>query len=766
MNLFELFGTIAVDNSKGNSAIDETNSKAKTLASTFGSAFSKCGSFVVSAGKTIATGLAASATAMTGLTVKALQLTGELEQNMGGSEAVFKQYAGKMQAYAAEAFTNMGLSQSRYLATANKMGALFQGVGFSIEEAANISSSAMQRAADVASIMGIDIEWAMESIAGAAKANFTMMDNLGVAINETTLANYALEKGITKSVAKMSTQEKVALAMELFMERTAYATGNYAKENQTLAGALTTAKAALDNFLTGSGDVEALADSFVNASQVIIRNLNSLLPSLVNGANRLVNGLLPYIPALVQSLLPGVIEGAVGLLTGLASVLPSVAQVFVEQVPLIVQQLSTALQETAPLLLETFENLIEQIDFKAVGEAIGGAFVDLVNRIPELLRNVGNAISYAWSNIVWPTIQGLFNAVFGVELPDWNVIASDIANGWSLTVWPAIQQFFYQKFEVGIPSWEETKAAIEEWWTNSSSTTLENIKSFATDVFTAFNAVKDWVMGDGAGLVIALGVIAGGFELVKIAIAAMQHPLLLVIGLGLLVIANWESVKTAVNNAFNAVVTWLETNLGAPLETFRTNVIQPLLNRWEEVKGGIAAAAKEVGDFLGIDLIAGWDKVTNAISEAWEGVQGAIMAAVDALQTFLGLQGSEGIGGGNTEPWYVKSHPEKYTKSTGGATPRAAGAVFSAPTIFDTRLGRQLVGEAGPEAVAPISVLQGYVSDAVARQNAGLVNALERVVESIENMNENMGSNMRAALDGVSVDVNKREFGRLVRTVT
>lgn len=43
----------------------------------------------------------------------------------------------------------------------------------------------------------------------------------------------------------------------------------------------------------------------------------------------------------------------------------------------------------------------------------------------------------------------------------------------------------------------------------------------------------------------------------------------------------------------------------------------------------------------------------------------------------------------------------------------AEGAIFSKPTIFNTRLGLQGVGEAGAEAVAPIDKLQQYVSDAV-----------------------------------------------------
>ena len=54
----------------------------------------------------------------------------------------------------------------------------------------------MQRAADMASVMGIDMQVALDSVAGAAKGNFTMMDNLGVAMNATNIEAYALAKGL------------------------------------------------------------------------------------------------------------------------------------------------------------------------------------------------------------------------------------------------------------------------------------------------------------------------------------------------------------------------------------------------------------------------------------------------------------------------------------------------------------------------------------------------------------------------------------------
>lgn len=96
----------------------------------------------------------------------------------------------------------------------------------------------------------------------------------------------------------------------------------------------------------------------------------------------------------------------------------------------------------------------------------------------------------------------------------------------------------------------------------------------------------------------------------------------------------------------------------------------------------------------------------------------------------------------------------------------AKGGVLEEPTIFGMN-GNRLMGggEAGAEAVAPIDVLQGYVAEAVASQNAGLVAVLERILEAILAMDANMGGNLREALDGTSFSINHREFGRLVKAV-
>lgn len=220
---------------------------------------------------------------------KVVTAAGELEQNIGGSSAVFGNFAQSLQQSASQAYRTMGLSQSEYLATANKMGALFQGSGFSIAQSVDMTTSAMQRAADVASIMGVDVGSAMEAVSGAAKGNFTMMDNLGVAINDTTLQIYAQEKGLGKLE---TTQQKVNAAMQMFLEKSDYAAGNYAKENETFAGSLQTFRAELQNAAAEVGtELLPVATQGIQILSTVLKEAAPVITDIVRGFGTLAQGM-------------------------------------------------------------------------------------------------------------------------------------------------------------------------------------------------------------------------------------------------------------------------------------------------------------------------------------------------------------------------------------------------------------------------------------------------------------------------------------------
>lgn len=290
MKLFELFATLSLDTRDFDKGVKGAAKQGESLGATLKN---KVGAGTIAMGNLIAGAVQMVGNAAVQMGKKAWNSVAELEQNLGGSEAVWGEWADEIQATASHAFSSMGLSMSDYLAEANKMGSLLKGSGYTTAEAYQLTTDVMQRASDVASIMGIDVASAMQAIEGAAKGNFTMMDNLGVAINDTTLANYALEKGITKSTRSMTTQEKTALAFQLFMEKTADYAGNYAHENDTLAGSFQTLSASFDNFLAGQGTVDEFVDAVENAARVGFKTLGEMVPRLLESSKQAIAKLLP-----------------------------------------------------------------------------------------------------------------------------------------------------------------------------------------------------------------------------------------------------------------------------------------------------------------------------------------------------------------------------------------------------------------------------------------------------------------------------------------
>lgn len=86
MDLFKLLGTIAIDNSKANEALDDTTKKAQGAGEETESAFSKIGA---AAGK-IATGIGIAATAIGGAWIAAVESTREYRTQMGMLDAAFQ----------------------------------------------------------------------------------------------------------------------------------------------------------------------------------------------------------------------------------------------------------------------------------------------------------------------------------------------------------------------------------------------------------------------------------------------------------------------------------------------------------------------------------------------------------------------------------------------------------------------------------------------------------------------------------------------------
>jgi phage-related protein len=380
----------------------------------FQGALGKLGGFAKAGGLAIAAGLAAGAAGMAALTGKALQAGAELEQQLGGAEAVFGEYANQIKAAADDAYTNAGLSQNEFLQGANKMGSLFQGAGFDVQSSMKMSADSMQRASDVASIMGIDTTAALEAVTGMAKGNFTMMDNLGVAMNDTAIGAYALSKGINKSTSEMSIQEKVGLAQQMFMEKTAKYAGNYAKENDTLAGSINTTKKAFEDFMA-TGNVNGFVNSLVKTIEIAVPTIVALLPKLVEGISSILQAVVPALSKALPTLIPALINAAKSLILALVAAMPTIVQALVGALPVLIDafiQLFLAIVQALPQIVTIIANALPTI-IKSLVDGLTNPtaltamimgfvqlFLALVMALPQIITALIDALPVIIENIV------------------------------------------------------------------------------------------------------------------------------------------------------------------------------------------------------------------------------------------------------------------------------------------------------------------------------------------------------------------------------
>lgn len=385
------FGT-AIDESGFKSGITSLATTGAGLAAKAGTAIGAA--FTAAVGATIA------------LDTAVIKQFGELEQNLGGSEAVFRDYADHMQKIGAEAYKNLGVSQSQYLATANKMGALFQGSGLEVEQSAELTEKALQRAADMASVMGIDMSVALESVAGAAKGNFTMMDNLGVAMNATNIEAYALSKGLDFVWDSASQAEKAEVAMQMFFENTEQYAGNFAREStQTVSGSIGLMKAALESLVAGLGnadaDVSLLAGNLSGAIASVVTNITPIIENVATAlpqASEVIlaafSDMMPAITQVVEMVMattPEVVRAAIsiidGICDGLYQAAPELLTALTDAMSAMTEKLPQMLTDVTRLIMSAGPDMLDAV-LTIVDELCSG-FID---SSPEIFAAINDMI--------------------------------------------------------------------------------------------------------------------------------------------------------------------------------------------------------------------------------------------------------------------------------------------------------------------------------------------------------------------------------------
>lgn len=368
MELFKIFGRIAVNNEEAHKELDNTTGKAKEASEKMGKFF---GSVAKTVGKASLAAIGAAATGIAALTKSAVENYAEYEQLVGGVETLFKDSSAKVLEYANNAYKTAGLSANDYMETVTSFSAsLLQSLGGDTEKAAEIGNMAVIDMSDNANKMGSSMESIQNAYAGFAKQNYTMLDNLKLGyggtkeemqrlIDDANALN-AAQGNMTKY--SIDSYADIVSAIHDVQTETGI-TGTTAQEAATtIQGSLASTKAAWDNWLTGTGSIDALVGTVVNSAGLLAKAIGDILPSLTTGISQLVAQLAPEIPPLINQLLPSIIDSITTLISSLGEQLPSILAtilpVITGSAPQIINTLITALISSLPIIVSSAGQLV------------------------------------------------------------------------------------------------------------------------------------------------------------------------------------------------------------------------------------------------------------------------------------------------------------------------------------------------------------------------------------------------------------------------
>ena len=306
----------------------------------------------------------------------------------------------------------------------------------------------------------------------------------------------------------------------------------------------------------------------------------------------------------------------------------------------------------------------------------------------------------------------------------------------------------------------ELAETIEPLTTAYTGLKVELLRSFAPAIETVCGGLTNmvtWMKEHPAvakAIVIALGVVTGAIIAMTVAqfaynAAALANPvtwiiLAIIAAIAILIVCiveivkHWDTVKEAFSN-FGA---WIKEK-GTAIKTWFTNLVSTVVN-WFTTK---------------------ITNLKNAVLKPFYAIRDGIKGVFDHIKSFFKLPSIQVTGGFSLNPLSVPKFSIRWN---------AQGAVLTRPTIFGM-LGNTFLGggEAGPEAVAPIDVLQSYVTSAVTRAGGGVsdgevLNAIKERAEAIfrelkDGNEKRMNDIVDALVNGTDREFDDRSFERYVR---
>lgn len=745
MDVFQLLGTIAINNSQAVRSLNEASQAGEQAESRLGNAFKKIGGAAVAVGKAVGTAMVAGGVAVTGLVTKSVQSYADYEQLVGGVETLFGESAGKVIDYADMAYKTAGMSANEYMETVTGFSAsLLQSLGGDTEAAAEKANMALIDMSDNANKMGSDLESIKNAYGGFAKQNYTMLDNLKLGYGGTQeemkrlLADAQAISGVQYDI---SSYGDVVDAIHVIQENMGIA-GTTAKEaSSTISGSLGMVKASWGDLLTamsGDGwDLGLFIDKFVDSAEIAITNLLPVISTALAGVVQLIDQVAPIIiekiPEILNQLLPVVVGAATNLLTGLANAIPGAISVLMEALPALIEGLQTivnALIEALPGVMQSLMSALPTL-LPMLIDALVSMIVTLTTNLPQIIQPIIDNLPQIVMSIVTALINNLPMLIEGTV-----TLIVGLVNAIPQIVVPLIEMM-PEIIKMLVMAIVDSAPLLVDSFVNIWNSINIAIDEVVNAIIELVGKLWDWCVE-------YVGPVLEQYKTI------IQNA--------------WNAVKTAISNAMNAVKTAI-TNAWNNVKDTTSNVWNGIKsgiqNTWNGIKSGVSNAINGVKSTVS----SVWNSIKSTTSSVWNGIKSAIetpinkardlvKSAIDKIKGFFDFDFK----------WPKMPMPHFGISPSGwkisdlleGSIPKLSidwyakamenPMVMNGPTVFGFNpMTNSFMagGEAGSEVVSGTNTLMTMISQAVASQNGGVISYLQQLISMLADylpgIIENMG---------------------------
>lgn len=246
----------------------------------------------------------------------AIKFASDFQESLNKVDVSFKNSSQEVKDFAKTTLESFGIAEGTALDMAALFGDMSTSMGLTTSEAANMSTSLVGLAGDLASFKNINIEEVTTALSSVFTGETESLKRLGIVMTEVNLKQFAMEQGITKNIKQFTQAEKVQLRYNYVMKQTANAQGDFANTSDGAANQMRIFQETLKELGAEFGQIMLPTfEKIIKKVNELLKEFRALTPQtkkvilVVAGVVAAIGPLLIAIGTLTSTVIPALITG-------------------------------------------------------------------------------------------------------------------------------------------------------------------------------------------------------------------------------------------------------------------------------------------------------------------------------------------------------------------------------------------------------------------------------------------------------------------------